>query len=166
MNKRATIGLVLIAVGVLLIIQKTLGYEIEVWSFAWPLFLIIFGVSMHINYFSNKNEEGNLILAGIITTYGIYFLINILTNKVYAHMTSFVYPFGIGIGFMESYIFGDKRNGYLSAGIVFLIIALVIFLKDFFPKLESFREFIIPCLLIIFGVSMLLKNNDILKRGR
>lgn len=163
MKKNITVGLVLVALGVLLIIQNTVGPEIEVWSFIWPLFLLIPGISMHINYFSKKNGSGNLIVAGILTTYGLYFLISVLTTKT-AYTDSFVYPLGIGIGFMESYIFCEKKSGYLSSGIIFFVFSLLMFLKKRMPDLVNLRSYVIPCILIIIGIYVLVKSSGVLNK--
>jgi uncharacterized membrane protein YhaH (DUF805 family) len=164
MKKSNIIGLVLVAVGILLIVQKTIGMDVEIWSFIWPLFLIIPGISMHIKYFSERRDSSSLVVAGILTTYGLYFLFNIITGKAYAQVSSFIYPLGICIGFMESYIFGEKRSSYLSAGIVFLIVSVLVFLKYEYPNLISFRDVVIPIILILLGVLILVKNMGVFNK--
>lgn len=160
MNKNITVGLVLVALGVFLIVQRTIGLDIEVWSFIWPLFLLIPGITMHVNYFSNGRNSSSLVVAGILTIYGGLFLFNTLTNNVYSDELTFIYFLGIAVGFFESYIFGNKRNSDLSATLVFLVISIIIFLKDIFPNFNSLRDYILPGLLIIFGFYVLIKKRD------
>lgn len=160
MNKNITIGLVLVALGVFLIVQRTIGLDIEVWSFIWPLFLLIPGITMHINYFSKGRNSSSLVVAGILTIYGGLFLFNTLTNNIYSDDLTFIYFLGISIGFFESYIFGNKRNSDLSATLVFLVLSIIIFLKDIFPDFNNLRDYILPGLLIIFGVYVLVKKRD------
>lgn len=158
-NKRnLTIGLVLVAIGVFLIVQKTIGLDIEVWSFIWPLFLLIPGIVMHINYFTKDKKSGGLIVAGILTTYGALFLFNTLTYNMYHEKLNFIYFLGIGIGFLENYLFGSKKYGDLSATLVFTIISIIIFLKDVFPNLISLRDYVLPGILILFGVLILFRK--------
>lgn len=164
MKKNNIVGLVLVVLGILLIVQKTIGIDIEIWSFIWPLFLIGPGITMHIEYFSEKKDSSSLIIAGILTTYGLYFLFNVVTRRAYAHTSSFIYPLGICIGFMESYLFGQKKSSYLSAGIVFLIISVLVFLKNTYPNLVNFRDIVIPVILIITGAVILVKNTGIFNR--
>jgi hypothetical protein len=159
-NKNITIGLVLVALGIFLIVQKTIGLDIEVWSFIWPLFLLIPGITMHISYFSKDKNSRNLAIAGILTIYGGLFLFNTLTNNAYNDKLTFIYFLGIAIGFFENYIFGNKRNSDLSVTLIFLIIAFIIFLKDVFPNLNYLRDYILPSILIIFGVYVLIKRRD------
>lgn len=163
MKRNLVVGLVLVALGVLLIVQHTLGLKIEIWSFIWPLFLLIPGISMHINYFSKKNNSGNLVIAGILTTYGIYFLISVLTTKT-AYTDSFVYLLGIGIGFMESYIFCEKKSGYLSSAIIAFVFSLLVYLKKYLPNMVGLRSYIIPGLLIFIGIYILVKSSGILDK--
>lgn len=157
MKKDIMIGLVLIAVGVLLIVQKTVGLDINIWNFIWPLFLLVPGISMHINYFSNPGNSGSLVLAGVLTVYGALFMINVLTNWVYTDNLTFVYPLGIAIGFLDSYAFGDKRSSRLSSAIIFLAIAAYIFMDNILPGV-NFKDYILPGLLIILGIYVLIKN--------
>lgn len=159
-NKNITVGLVLVALGIFLIVQKTIGLDIEVWSFIWPLFLLIPGITMHINYFSNGRNSSSLVVAGILTTYGALFLFNTLTNNIYSDELTFIYFLGIAIGFFESYIFGNKRNSDLSATLVFLIISVIIFLKYIFPDFNNLRDYILPGILIIFGFYVLIKRRE------
>lgn len=160
MKRNLVVGLVLVALGALLIIQNAIGPNIEIWSFVWPLFVLIPGISMHINYFSKENNSGNLVIAGILTTYGIYFLISVLTTKT-ASTDSFIYLFGIGIGFIESYIFCEKKSGYLSLAIIAFVFSLLIYLKKYLPKMVSLRSYIIPGILILTGVYILVKSSKI-----
>lgn len=160
-NKRnITVGLVLVILGAFLIVQRTIGLDIEIWSFIWPLFILIPGITMHINYFSDRRNPSSLVLAGIMTVYGGLFLFNTLTNGIYSDKLTFLYSLGIGIGFFERYIFGNKRNGDLSASLVFIIISVVIFLKDVLPGFNNLRDYIIPGILIIFGIYILIRKRD------
>ena len=158
MKRSITVGLVLIIIGAVLIIQKTIGLSFDVWGYIWPLFLIIPGISLHMNFFSKKNDSGSLIVGGILVTYGILFFINALTQGEYTEVLTFVYPMGIGIGFFESYLFGEKKNSNLSLAIIFLFLALYILLRNVFPELVNLRDYIIPGLLIILGIYVLIRN--------
>lgn len=157
MRRDMMIGLVLIAVGVILIFQKTVGIDINVWNFIWPLFLLIPGISMHVDYFSKRSGSGNLVLAGVLTIYGILFMINVLTNWVYADTLTFIYPLGIGLGFLESYLFGDKKSSRLSIAVVFIAVSAYIFIDNMLPTMHL-KEYILPGILILFGISILFKN--------
>lgn len=157
MKKDIMIGLVLIGIGTLLIIQKTIGLDINVWNFIWPLFLLVPGITMHINYFSDRSNQGNLLLAGVLTIYGALFLVNVLTNWIYSDNLIFVYPLGIAIGFLEGYAFGDKRSSRLSLAVIFLAISTYMLLDIILPGVHI-KDYILPGLLIISGIYILFKN--------
>lgn len=158
MNRNIVVGLVFIALGTILIIQRTIGIDINIWNFIWPLFLIIPGIAIHIKYFSSRTNPGGLAIGGILLTYGIFFLFNVATNGVYQEQSSFVYPLGIGIGFFESFIFGDKKNSNLTVAIIFIVISVYMFLRQVLPEMYQIRDYIIPVLLIILGVYVLFKS--------
>ena len=165
MKRNITIGLVLVGVGAFLILQKALNFTIDVWQFVWPFFLLIPGISIHIDYFKNKRDSGSLVVGGILTVYGLLFLVNAISGWNYSHMLTFVYPLGIGIGFWESFAFGDRKNSSLSIALVFLVISVFMLINDVFPSLAGdFKYYIIPVLLVVTGILIMLKDTS-WKRG-
>jgi hypothetical protein len=160
MNRNFILGFILILAGGFLLIQKLLGIDISLWNFIWPLFLLIPGILMHAKYFSTGNNSNNYILAGILVTYGLVFLVNNITNGQYSNLLSFGYPLGIGVGFLENHAFGPKRSSDLSIGIIFVVIAIYIFVKALFPTAYYLRDYILPGVLICFGIFVLIKNKN------
>ncbi len=166
MRRNVTVGLVLVGLGVFLILQKALNLTIDISQFVWPFFLLIPGISMHVEFFKNKKDAGSLVVAGVITVYGLLFLINALTLWKYSHMLTFVYPLGIGIGFWESFEFGDKKNSSLSIAIVFLVISLYMLLNDALPDLAgNIKYYIVPALLVVVGVIIII-GDKLRKNGK
>jgi hypothetical protein len=160
MNKNFILGFILILVGGFLLIQKLLGIDISVWNFIWPLFLLVPGILMHAKYNRAGNSSNNYLLAGILVTFGLVFLINNITNGAYSNLLSFGYPLGIGIGFLENYTFGQKKSSDLSIGIIFVVVAIYILLKAIFPGAYYLRDYILPGGLICFGIMVLIKNKN------
>jgi len=70
-------GLLLLFIGVLLILANFGVIEI-VWENLWPLFLLIPGILFELSYFIYRKDAGLLIPAGIIITYGLLFLVNVI----------------------------------------------------------------------------------------
>lgn len=154
-----TVGLVLIGVGTFLILQKALHLTIDLWQFVWPFFLLIPGISMHMEFFKKRRDAGSLVVAGILTVYGLLFLVNAVTNWNFSHMLTFVYPLGIGIGFWESYALGDRRNSILSVAIVFLVISFYMLINNALPNLAAnYKYYILPVLLVIVGITVIFKG--------
>lgn len=159
MKRNLIVGLVLIGVGTFLILQKAIHLTIDLWQFVWPFFLLVPGTSKHIDFFKNRRDAGSLVIAGILTVYGFLFLINAVTAWKYSHMLTFVYPLGIGIGFWESYVFGDKRSSVLSVAIVFLVISLYMLLNVALPNLAvNYKYYIVPVLLVVIGIVVIFKS--------
>jgi len=161
MRRNITLGIILIGVGVFLILQKALHLTMDLWQFVWPFFLLIPGVSMHIEFFKNRRDTGSLVIAGILTVYGLFFLINAITAWKYSHMLNFAYPLGIGIGFLESYVMGDRRNSILLIAIVLLVISFYKFLDNVLPNFAiNYRYYIIPALLVVIGIVVIFKGGS------
>lgn len=99
MNRNIIIGTTLVVIGLVLIIQRTIGIDINLWNYVWPLFLIVPGIGIHYKFFSGRENSSSLVIGGILLTYGIMFLFNSITNGVYHREINFVYPLGIAIGF-------------------------------------------------------------------
>ncbi|QCX34547.1 hypothetical protein FDN13_13020 [Caloramator sp. E03] len=157
MSRNIAAGIFLITIGIVLIIQRTVG--INLWNYIWPFSLIVVGIGIHYKFFHDKNDSNILVIGGILLTYGLLFLFNNITNGAYNSKTNFVYFLGIGIGFIESFIFGDNNKNLIPA-IIFISISIYFLLKQVFPQIYSIRirDYLIPGFLIIFGVYILFKN--------
>lgn len=159
MRRNLIVGLVLIGVGLFLILQKALHLTIDLWQFVWPFFLLVPGISKHVEFFKNRRDAGSLVIAGILTVYGLLFLIHAITSWKYSHMLTFVYPLGIGIGFWESYVLGDRRSSVLSIAIVFMVISLYMLLNVALPNLAvNYKYYIVPALLVVIGMVVIFKG--------
>lgn len=111
--------------------------------------------------FKNRRDTGSLVIAGILTVYGLFFLINAITAWKYSHMLNFAYPLGIGIGFLESYVMGDRRNSILLIAIVLLVISFYKFLDNMLPNFAiNYRYYIIPALLVVIGIVVIFKGGS------
>lgn len=153
-------GFIFIALGILLLIQKSIGIDISTWNFLWPLFLIIPGILMHFRTFSNNGNPNNYFFPVIMVVFGIQFLIRNLTNGEYDDYLSFGYPLGIGIGFLECYMFSRKKISNLFVGLIFFIIALYMLVRSFFPNIEYLRDYILPGILILIGALIVLRQKS------
>lgn len=120
------IGIVFILVGIIILLSNLNILNIDYVEY-WPYLLIIPGLLFEIGYFINRKEPGLLIPGGILTTYGIIFMINIYYGWHWMAKLWPLFPLGVAIGLFQFYIFGERDNALLiPVGIIggFSIMAL------------------------------------------
>jgi len=105
-------GLFLLFIGVLLILANFGVIEIA-WDNLWPLFLLIPGILFELSYFISRKDAGLLVPGGILTTYGLLFLVNV--NYGWHLMDNLwpIFPLGVAIGLFQLYLFGGREKGLL-----------------------------------------------------
>lgn len=159
MKKSLVVGITMIGIGILLMIQNTIGLSVDIWSIIWPLFLLIPGIVIHANYFrGNRGETGSILLGGILLVYGVFFLLRAIIKWPDSYNMDFVYTLGIGVGFLESYFFNKKSSMNLIFSIIFIAVSAYIFIKSAFPDISNINEYIFPILLVALGVYLLFTN--------
>ena len=114
-------GLSLLFIGVLLILANFGVIEI-VWYNLWPLFLLIPGIVFELSYFIYRKDDGNrggiedfpgsglLVLGGILITYGLLFLVNVIYGW---HLMEDLWPIfllGAAVGLLQAYLFGGREK--------------------------------------------------------
>ena len=105
-------GLFLLFIGVLLILANFGVIEIA-WDNLWPLFILIPGIVFELSYFIYRKDAGLLVPGGILTTYGLLFLVNV--NYGWHLMDNLwpIFPLGVAIGLFQLYLFGGREKGLL-----------------------------------------------------
>ncbi len=106
------LGLLLLCIGGVLILTN-FGIIKIVWSILWPLFLFIPGILFELNYFIYQKDVGLLVPAGILITYSILFVVNIIYGWDFMKDLWPVFPLGVAIGLLQLYIFGSREKGLL-----------------------------------------------------
>ena len=102
-------GLFLLCIGVLLILANFRVIEI-VWDNLWPLFLLIPGILFELSYFIYRKDAGLLVPGGILITYGLLFLVNVIYGW---HLMEYLWPIfllGVAIGLLQAYLFGGREK--------------------------------------------------------
>lgn len=100
-TSRTSIGLAIIAVGVLLF-----GQQYHWWWFSfeqwWPLFVVLPGLGMFASatMSGQTKRAGIFIPASILTILGLYFFFETWTSWATASTTAFIYPLSVAIGFL------------------------------------------------------------------
>ncbi len=150
MNKRA-LGLLLIAIGVMVILNRTMLIAIG-WRMLWPLFLIIPGLIFESAYFKTQQNPGLLVPGGVLLTLGsIFMLSGLLGYGILAKLWP-LFIMAPAVGLFQLYWFDDKDRAlfWVSFGLFATAGVMLVFtLMPFFVK------FIIPALLILGGLNLL-----------
>jgi len=129
-NIRLFFGVFLIIVGIILALSQ-LGLPIDFGNF-WPFLLLVPGLFFWGLFYSKKNQPGisSVLIPGtILVLYSLYFFFNQFTDYKYASETSFIFTFGVALGFFIMYYFGGKKQReVLIPAWILTAISVVIFL--------------------------------------
>ncbi len=105
-------GLFLLFIGVLLILSNFGVIEI-IWENLWPLFLLIPGIVFELSYFISRKDAGLLVPGGILITYGLLFLVNVIYGWRLMEYLWPIFPLGVAIGLFQLFLFGGREKGLL-----------------------------------------------------
>jgi len=105
-------GLLLLCIGAILILANFGVIEI-VWDNLWPLFLLIPGIVFELSYFIYRKDAGLLVPGGILITYGLLFLVNVIYGWQLMEYLWPLFPLGVAIGLLQLYLFGVREKGLL-----------------------------------------------------
>jgi hypothetical protein len=155
-NSNIVMGAVLVALGCILLLSN-LGYINFSWDYIWPMALLLPGIYLHFAYFTKIDKNpGNLVPAGILTTYGV--MAYIVAFFGWGTMAS-LWPFillGIAIGLLELYLFGTRDKGLLIPISILGGLGLMLLTKTYF--FFDLKKVVIPAILVILGVLILSKR--------
>jgi len=147
-------GLLLLLIGVLLILSNFGVIEI-VWDNLWPLFLLIPGMLFELGYFISRKDAGLLVPGGILTTYGLLFLVYVNYGWHLMDILWPLFPLGVAIGLFQLYLFGGREKGLLIPVGILGVISLF-FLVDSLLFID-FKLFA-GILLILIGIWIIFKK--------
>ncbi|MGV8983739.1 LiaF transmembrane domain-containing protein [Clostridium sp.] len=156
----ALFGIVLIFFGSILLADQI--YDIDFFNFYnfWPLFILVPGILLEISFFSLKKDPAILVLGGIFTTTGLLFIFETSTNWKYSTETWPIYTLGLAIGLFQYYLFSKKKNSLLTVIFLLAFVSIFSFAINFLGDVYTWLTYglLLPCLIIIIGIYVLLKN--------
>ncbi len=152
-------GLFLLFIGVLLILANFGVIEI-VWENLWPLFLLVLGILFELSYFIYRRDAGLLVPGGILITYGILFLVNVMYGWHLMEDLWPIFPLGVAIGLFQLYLFGVREKGLLIPIGILGAISLFFLVNNLF-----FVDFglLVGIVLVVIGIWVIfkkVKSND------
>jgi hypothetical protein len=160
MNRKGAFwGVLLIVIGCLLIINQT--FNINFFSMAnfWPIFVLIPGLMFEFSYFISRKNPGILVPGGILTTIGLLFFFEILTNWAFTEYTWPIYILAVAIGLFQLYLFSGRPSGLLIPVFILTAVASIFFLGMIFKGIFSWIDFSLigPVIFILLGVYILFR---------
>lgn len=158
-RNNSLLGGVLVIIGALLLASRYLFND----SFFrlgpddfWPMIILLIGVGFELAFFITMRAPGLLVPGGILTTYGILFFFEVMTNWRFAAYTWPVYLIGIVIGLLQLYLFIGRPKGLLVAIGIIGGIAVACFMIILFRIILGTLDLglIIPVVLVLGGLVM------------
>ena len=150
------LGLILILIGILALVTQFLNISLFSMANLWPLFILIPGLCFELTYFRLKRDPGILVPGGILTTIGLLFLFETLTNWRFAVYTWPIYPLAVAIGLFQLYWFGGKDKGLLIPVGILAAVATWGWLGQFFMLLN--HSLFVPIILIVLGLMIIFRR--------
>lgn len=147
-------GLFLLFIGVVLILANFGVIEI-VWENLWPLFLLIPGILFELSYFIYRKDAGLLVPGGILITYGLLFLVNVMYGWHLMEDLWPIFPLGVAIGLLQLYLFGVREKGLLIPIGILGAISLFFLINNLL-----FVDFglLVGIVLVVFGIWVIFKK--------
>lgn len=158
----AIIGMVLVGLGAMFLLGQL--FDINLWRFFWPFFIIIPGLLFFLGMALGGKSAGPLAIPGsIVTTVGLLLLYQSVTNhwESWAYAWALIFPTSVGVGLVINGAWSDvDRLG--ETGMKWIKTGLIIFLIGgiFFELLLNISHSVVgnifwPLLLIGGGVYLL-----------
>ena len=147
-------GLFLLFIGALLILANFGVIEI-VWDNLWPLFLLIPGIVFELSYFIYRKDAGLLVPGGILITYGLLFLVNVIFGWHLMEDLWPIFPLGVAIGLFQLFLFGGREKGLLIPVGILGAISLFFLINNLL--FVDFR-LLVGILLVVIGIWIIFKK--------
>lgn len=110
-------GLLLIIIGIGGLLSNWLNIHIWSWSMIWPLFILVPGLGFEYAYFTSRKNPGLLVPGGILTTIGLLFFFETVTNWYFSAYTWPIYIFAVAVGLFQLYYFGGRQKAILGVSL-------------------------------------------------
>jgi len=161
-NKNNFWGFFFILVGILLFLSRMLHIQLFGMDKLWPMFILIPGLCFNFAYFTTKTKPGRLVPGGILTTLGLLFFFETLTNWHFAGYTWPIYPLSVAIGLFELYIFGGRRRGLLVPIGILCLVPAMSFVSMIYGNVFRWinSSFVFPAILILIGIALIFNKGQ------
>ncbi len=134
-NNRYSLGIVLVAIAVILLLGKLGVFHFLGWLL-WPLLIFAAGAALHMLFFGKVLPAPVLIPGGILVTYSVIFFV---CNLFSWHLMAYLWPgfiFGVAVGLYELHLYDRYApRGVLTAAMVLAIVSAALFCMTLLLKL-------------------------------
>ena len=152
-NKNNFWGFFLIIIGILLFISKLFDIQLFNMGRLWPIFVLIPGLCFNFAYFSTRKGPGVLVPGGILTTIGLLFFFETMTNWHFAEYTWPIYPLAVAVGLFQLYIFGGRKRELLIPVGILTLVSTISFASMIFGSINT--SLVVPAILVLLGVYLI-----------
>ena len=163
----AIIGMVLVGLGAMFLLGQL--FNINMWRFFWPFFIIIPGLLFFLGMALGGKSAGPLAIPGsIVTTVGLLLLYQSVTNhwESWAYAWALIFPTSVGVGLAINGAWSEVPR-LRETGMKWIRVGLIIFVVGgvFFELLLNISHSVIgsviwPLLLIGGGIYLLVSRRS------
>ena len=152
-NKNYFWGFFLIITGILLFISRLFHIQLFNMDRLWPIFVLIPGLCFNLAYFSTRKGPGVLVPGGILTTIGLLFFFETMTNWHFSEYTWPIYPLAVAVGLFQLYIFGGRKSGLLIPIGILTLVSTMSFATMIFGNINN--SLVVPAVLVLIGIFLI-----------
>lgn len=129
-------GILLIAIGVILIVDRVFNISFLNNANLWPIFILVPGLLFEFSYFASGRNPGLLVPGGILTTIGLLFFFECFTSWSYSEFTWPIYPLSVAIGLFQLYLFDGRPSGLLIPVFILTTVSIVSFVSIIYSAFD------------------------------
>jgi len=152
-------GLFLIAVGLIVVVNRLSGDRLFNFDYLWPFFITFLGLAFEISHFKYKINPVVLVPGGILMTIGLLHIFENFTKGLYSEYAWPVYLIAVAIGIFQMFL-ADRHKGLLIPVFILLGIAVVAYVTMIFENLDYWMDFsfILGLVFMVGGVYLFRKK--------
>lgn len=156
------LGLILILLGGMLLSSDFLNFNIFSPMLFLPILILGIGLSFEAWYFANRKAPGLLVPGGILTTIGMLFFFEVITNWRFAAYTWPIYILAVVIGLFQLYLFSGRPKGLLIPIFILLSVAVAFISMNILIVFNSWinLKLIISIALMAFGLIIITRKTS------
>lgn len=154
-------GILMIVFGGLLLSENLFEFDIFTPMLFLPILILGLGLSFEASFFVNRRAPGLLVPGGILTTIGMLFFFEVITNWQFSNLTWPVYVLSVAIGLFQLYLFSGRPKGLLIPIFILLAVAASFLSMNVLSIFNTRYDFklVISVLLIGLGIYVVTRKN-------